>query len=230
MTGLPEILYEDNHLLIVNKRSGDIVQGDKTGDIPLLELLKKYIGTKYHKPGKVFLGLVHRLDRPVSGAVIFARTSKALTRLTNMVKEREITKIYWALVNNAPAEESGRLEHYLKKNESLNKSLVVHRDTPGAKKALLHYRLIASSKTIHLIEVELFTGRHHQIRAQLAAMGCPIRGDLKYGAARSNPDGSIDLHARKLSFNHPVAKQQITVTAPLPDSGSWKHFAGLEGS
>ncbi|MCO5264564.1 MAG: RNA pseudouridine synthase [Lentimicrobium sp.] len=224
MENMPEILFEDNHILIVNKRPGDIVQGDKTGDIPLTETLKAYIKNKYNKPGEVFLGLVHRLDRPVSGAVIFARTSKALTRLTQMVKEREISKTYWAIVDKRPEREEGILIHFLKKNEQQNKSYKVKEGTSGAKRAELHYKLIGSGKTYFLLEVNLITGRHHQIRAQLSAIGCHIKGDLKYGAARSNEDGSISLHARRLEFIHPVTKQSTIITAPVPDKPEWLYF------
>jgi len=221
---LPEILYEDNHLLIVNKRAGDIVQGDRTGDVPLTELLKSYIKEKYSKPGDVFLGLVHRLDRPVSGAVILARTSKALTRLTQMVKDREISKTYWAIVDKRPENEEGTLIDFLRKNEQQNKSYTVKESTKGAKRAELKYKLLAASKSYFLLEINLITGRHHQIRAQLAASGCHVKGDLKYGAARSNPDGSISLHARKLEFLHPVTKKQISITAPTPDKSEWNFF------
>ncbi len=224
MDSLPEILFEDNHLVIVNKRPGDIVQGDKTGDVPLPELLKSYLKSKYNKPGEVFLGLVHRLDRPVSGAVIFARTSKALTRMTSMVKDREIAKTYWAIIDKLPEPSESTLVHFLKKNESQNKSYVVKEGTNGSKRAELNYRLIASGKTTHLIEVNLITGRHHQIRAQLAAIGCHIQGDLKYGAKRSKTDGSISLHARFLQFVHPVSKENVKITAPLPDGAEWSYF------
>jgi len=224
MEGLPDILFEDNHLLIVNKRPGDIVQGDKTGDLPLTDILKLYIKNKYNKPGDVFLGLVHRLDRPVSGAVIFARTSKSLTRLTMMVKDREISKTYWAIVEKVPDPVEGTLISFLKKNESQNKSFSVKEGTSGSKRAELNYKLLASGKTYHLIEVNLITGRHHQIRAQLSGIGCPIKGDLKYGARRSNSDGSISLHARYLEFVHPVSKEYVKISAPKPDSPEWSYF------
>lgn len=224
MDGIPEILFEDNHLLIVNKRPGDIVQGDKTGDLPLTDILKLYIKNKYNKPGDVFLGLVHRLDRPVSGAVIFARTSKSLTRLTMMVKDREITKTYWAIVEKVPDPVDGTLISFLKKNESQNKSFSVKEGTSGSKRAELNYKLLASGKTYHLIEVNLITGRHHQIRAQLSGIGCPIKGDLKYGARRSNSDGSISLHARYLEFVHPVSKEYVKISAATPDSPDWSYF------
>ena len=224
MADIPEILYEDNHLLIVNKRSGDIVQGDKTGDAALTDILKGYLKEKYHKPGEVFLGLVHRIDRPVSGAVIFARTSKALSRLTVMVKDREIQKLYWAIVDKVPLPENGRLENYLRKNEKQNKSYVVDKGTENSKLASLEYRLIASSKSMFLLEIDLLTGRHHQIRAQLAATGSHIRGDLKYGAKRSNPDGSICLHARRLLFTHPVSGKKMDIVAPPPLLPEWSYF------
>lgn len=224
MEGLPEILFEDNHLLIINKRSGDIVQGDKTGDIPLTDLLKSYIKEKYNKPGDVFLGLVHRLDRPVSGAVIFARTSKSLSRLTMMVKDREISKIYWAIVEKVPDPVEGTLVSFLKKNETQNKSFLVKESTSGSKRAELSYRLLASGKTFQLLEIKLITGRHHQIRAQLSGIGCPIKGDLKYGARRSNADGSISLHARYLEFIHPVSKESVRISAPTPGSPEWSYF------
>ena len=224
MEGLPDILFEDNHLLIVNKRPGDIVQGDKTGDLPLTDLLKSYIKNKYNKPGEVFLGLVHRLDRPVSGAVIFARTSKALTRLTMMVKDREISKTYWAIVEKVPDPVEGTLVSFLKKNETQNKSFSVKEGTSGSKRAELTYRLLASGKTYHLLEINLITGRHHQIRAQLSGIGCSIKGDLKYGARRSNPDGSISLHARYLEFIHPVSRENIRISAPTPKAPEWSYF------
>ncbi|HOP12385.1 RluA family pseudouridine synthase [Lentimicrobium sp.] len=224
MTGLPQILFEDNHLLIINKRPGEIVQGDKTGDAPLTDQLKLYLKEKYNKPGAVFLGLVHRLDRPVSGAVIFAKTSKALTRLTRMVKDREITKIYLAVVDHLPDPAEGTLVNYLIKNERQNKSYPAAEQTPGAKRAELTYKLIASGKTFHLLEIHLLTGRHHQIRAQLAIAGCHIKGDLKYGAARSNPDGSISLHARMLNFTHPVSRENVSIVAPFPANPEWQYF------
>lgn len=224
MDSLPEILFEDNHLLIVNKRPGDIVQGDRTGDAPMTEMLKSYLKTKYNKPGEVFLGLVHRLDRPVSGAVIFAKTSKALSRMTTMVKDREIAKTYWAVIDSRPDPAEATLVHFLKKNEPQNKSYIVKEGTIGSKMAELKYKLIASGKTFYLVEVNLVTGRHHQIRAQLAAIGCHIRGDLKYGARRSNADGSISLHARFLQFAHPVSKETVKITAPLPDTAEWSYF------
>lgn len=221
------ILFEDNHLLIVNKLPSEIVQGDKTGDVSLLDDVKHYLKITYDKPGNVFAGLVHRIDRPVSGAVVFAKTSKALSRLTVMIRERDFAKNYLAIVKNRPKNESGLLEHYLAKNETKNKSFVVGSSSPGAKLARLNYRLLASSDNFHLIEIELLTGRHHQIRAQLSAIGCPIKGDLKYGYDRSNPDGSICLHAWKVAFKHPVKDENIEVIAPLPKGMPWQFFEKL---
>ena len=216
------ILFEDNHLLVVNKLPSEIVQGDKTGDVCLLDDVKSYIKEAYNKPGNVFAGLVHRIDRPVSGAVIFAKTSKALSRMTIKVKEREFSKTYLAIVKNKPPQEAGELSDYMIKNEAQNKSYIVSSNTKGAKLAQLRYRVIGSSDSYYLLEVELITGRHHQIRAQLSHMGCPIKGDLKYGAKRSNPDGGISLHARRIEFVHPVSKQDIVITAPVPEDKLWK--------
>lgn len=217
------VLYEDNHLIAVNKSSSEIVQGDKTGDEPLSETIKKYIKEKYKKTGDVYLGVTHRLDRPVSGVVLFARTSKALTRLNEMFKTQEVKKTYWAIVKNRPANPEGRLEHYLVRNEKQNKSYAHDTMVPNAKKAVLKYKLIGQSNTYFLLEIELETGRHHQIRCQLAKMGCPIKGDLKYGFPRSNPNGSISLHARSVEFIHPVSKERIKITAPVPeDEKLWK--------
>lgn len=218
------ILYEDNHLLIINKKPGEIVQGDKTGDVPLLDIIKLYIKEKYNKPGDVFLGLVHRIDRPVSGAVIFAKTSKALTRMTQMVKDREFQKTYLAITDQKPTFEEQVLIHHLRKNEAANKSHVVKAGTPESKQAELTYKHIASGKTLHLLEIDLHTGRHHQIRAQLAAVGLTIRGDVKYGARRANKDGSICLHAYKLRFAHPVGGKILEITAPMPDTPEWNAF------
>ncbi len=215
------VVYEDNHLIIVNKAASEIVQGDKTGDMPLSESLKLYLKEKYGKPGNVFLGVVHRLDRPVSGLVIFAKTSKALARLNTMLSQGEVKKTYWAIVTARPPQEEGELTHYLVRNEQQNKSYAYDRERPGSKKAILHYRLIATSERYWLLEVDLKTGRHHQIRCQLAKMGCPIKGDLKYGAPRSNPDGSISLHARRIRFVHPVSQQPIDLTAPTPTLAPW---------
>jgi len=219
-----EVVYEDNHIIIVNKQSGEIVQGDKTGDRPLSDIVKDYIKEKYQKPGAVFLGVVHRLDRPVSGLVVFARTSKALTRLNKMFAEGEVHKTYWALVKNAPQETEATLTHWLVRNEKQNKSYAYATEKPNAKKAILKYRLIGKSDNYSLLEVQLMTGRHHQIRCQLSAMGCPIKGDLKYGAPRSNPDGSISLLSRRIEFIHPVSKERITAEAPLPDDPLWQAF------
>lgn len=219
-------LYEDNHIIIVSKRSGEIVQGDKTGDEPLSETVKQYIKEKYHKPGNVFLGVVHRLDRPVWGLVFFAKTSKALTRLNKMFKEGQVHKTYWAITKNAPPAEEGVLTDWLVRNERQNKSYAHPQEVPNAKKAVLKYRVIAHSDRYHLIEVNLLTGRHHQIRCQLANMGCAIKGDLKYGAPRSNPDGSISLLARRITFVHPVSKENIVVEAPLPPNDKlWEALA-----
>lgn len=217
------VVYEDNHIIIVNKTASEIVQGDKTGDTPLSETVKEYLKEKYQKPGNVFIGVTHRLDRPVSGLVLFAKTSKALSRLNEMFKRGEVKKTYWAVVKNRPAQEEGTLSHWMVRNEKQNKSYAYDKEKPGSKHAILDYRLIAASENYFLLEVDLKTGRHHQIRCQLAKMGCPIKGDLKYGFARSNPDGSICLHARRISFIHPVSKEQITVEAPLPSS--FKMFA-----
>lgn len=220
-----QILYEDNHIIAVSKTCHEIVQGDKTGDTPLSDIVKAYIKEKYQKSGEVFLGVTHRLDRPTTGVVLFARTSKALTRLNKMFQSHEqIRKTYWAIVEKNDkllSDEAIRLEHYLWRNEKQNKSFVVKPDTKDAKRAVLSYRAIAQSDRYMLLEINLETGRHHQIRCQLAAIGCPIKGDLKYGAKRSNPDGGISLHARKIEFVHPVSKQQISIIAPVPDDALW---------
>ena len=218
------VVYEDNHIIIVNKTASEIVQGDKTGDTPLSETVKQYLKEKYQKPGNVFIGVTHRLDRPVSGLVVFAKTSKALSRLNEMFKTKEVKKTYWAIVKNRPPLEEGTLEHWLVRNEKQNKSYAYDKERPQSKKAVLNYRLLAASDNYYLLEVDLQTGRHHQIRCQLAKMGCPIKGDLKYGFSRSNPDGSICLHARSISFVHPVSKEQITVEAPLPAGNLWGAF------
>jgi len=220
------ILYEDNHLIVVNKMPSEIVQGDKTGDIPLSETVKDYLAQKYQKHGNVFLGVAHRIDRPTSGAVVFARTSKALARLNAMFAARQLTKKYWVVAKWKHSEAKGRLEHFLLKNESKNKSFVVSENVFGAKKAELLYKVIATSQSYVLLEVELLTGRHHQIRAQFAELGCPIKGDLKYGADRSNPDGSIHLHARQIAFAHPVGNHAIEIVAPVPDESLWMFFEG----
>ncbi|MCK9204442.1 MAG: RluA family pseudouridine synthase [Bacteroidales bacterium] len=219
-----DILYLDNHLLIVNKHASDIVQGDKTGDEPLSETIKQYLKIRYHKPGKVFLGVVHRLDRPVSGAVIFARTSKALTRLNIMLRDGEIQKQYWAIVKNLPPKPCDHLTGFIVRNEEQNKSFVYQKPVSGAQQAELIYRVLDSGDHYHLLEIELLTGRHHQIRAQLASIGCPVKGDLKYGSARSNPGGFIHLHARQIRFIHPVRKELLTVIAPVPDDSLWNFF------
>lgn len=218
------VLYEDNHVLVINKRASDITQGDKTGDETLPDKIKAYLKEKYNKPGNVFCGVVHRLDRPTSGALVFARTSKALERLNAQFREKETQKTYWAIVENAPERNEATLTHFLKKNEQQNKSYASQKETPGSKKAVLHYRLLLSSDRYHLLEVNLETGRHHQIRCQLASIGCCIKGDVKYGAKRSNPDASINLHARKLSFTHPTTKEEISITAPVPDDALWSWF------
>ena len=216
------VVYEDNHIIIVNKTASEIVQGDKTGDVPLSETVKQYLKEKYHKPGNVFIGVTHRLDRPVSGLVVFAKTSKALSRLNEMFKNSEVKKTYWAIAKQTPAETEGELVNYLVRNEKQNKSYAYDTEKPGSKKAILHYRLIARSDNYSLLEVDLKTGRHHQIRCQLAKMGCPIKGDLKYGFPRSNPDGSICLHARRVRFVHPVSKELIDVVAPVPSDNLWR--------
>ena len=219
-----KVLYEDNHLLIVNKAAGDIVQGDKTGDTPISEYGKTYLKEKYDKPGNVYLGVVHRLDRPTSGALIMARTDKALSRLNKMLTKHEIMKVYWAIVEKAPKVEASELINFIKKNPKNNKSYVVTKNTEGAKEAILNYKLIASSDNYHLLEVVLQTGRHHQIRTQLSNIGCIIKGDLKYGSKRNNKDASISLHARHLSFIHPVKKNIIEITAPIPKDKLWEYF------
>ena len=221
-----QILYEDNHLIAVNKAPGEIVQGDKTGDKPLSDILKEYIKTKYNKPGEVFLGVPHRLDRPTSGVVLFARTSKALVRLNEMFKDHEtMHKTYWAIVQGEPKLPEARLENYLIRNEAQNKSYIAKPGANGAKQAILTYKTLARGEHYSLLEVELLTGRHHQIRCQLAAIGCPIKGDLKYGAKRSNPDGSISLHARQITFVHPVRREPLTITAPVPPDSLFAHLS-----
>ena len=226
-----QVVYEDNHIIIVNKQSGEIVQGDKTGDRPLSDLVKDYIKEKYQKPGAVFLGVVHRLDRPVSGLVVFARTSKALTRLNKMFAEGQVHKTYWAIVEGEKvrggegekvSDEWHTLENWIVRNEKQNKSYAYNREEPNSKRALLRYRVLAYGERYNLVEVQLMTGRHHQIRCQLAAMGCPIKGDLKYGAKRSNPDGSISLNAHRIEFAHPVSKEKICLESPLPADNLWQ--------
>lgn len=223
-----QVIYEDNHIIIVNKTTSEIVQGDKTGDTPLSEIVKQYLKEKYNKPGNVYLGVSHRLDRPVSGIVVFAKTSKALPRLNDMFKNGEIKKTYWAIVKNCPKETEGELEHYLVRNEKQNKSYAYDKEVPNSKKAILHYRLIGHSQNYYLLEVDLKTGRHHQIRCQLAKIGCPIKGDLKYGAQRSNPDGSISLHARRIKFVHPVSQEKVDIEAPVPSDNLWQGFEMLD--
>jgi 23S rRNA pseudouridine1911/1915/1917 synthase len=232
-----EVVYEDNHIIIVSKKSGEIVQGDKTGDRPLSDIVKEYIKEKYHKPGDVFLGVVHRLDRPVSGLVVFARTSKALSRLNRMFANGEVHKTYWAIVSSDKCEvksdkqEPTLVTHWLTRNEQLNKSYAHDHEVHGSKKAQLRYCMIGRGDRYLLLEVQLLTGRHHQIRCQLAALGMPIKGDLKYGAARSNPDGSISLLSRRVEFIHPVSKQQICVEAPLPEGDPlWQKLICTAGS
>ncbi|MDL2241847.1 RNA pseudouridine synthase [Bacteroidales bacterium OttesenSCG-928-L03] len=219
-----KVLYEDNHIIAVNKTTSEIVQGDKTGDTPLSEIVKQYIKEKYEKPGAVFLGVTHRLDRPVSGVVLFARTSKALTRLNEMFRLGEVKKTYWAIVKTPPRASEGQLVHYLVRNEKQNKSYAYDTEKPNSKKAILNYKLIARSDNYYLLEVDLKTGRHHQIRCQLAKMGCPIKGDLKYGYPRSNPDGGISLHSRKACFIHPVSKTETEIIAPVPQDKLWETF------
>ena len=217
-----QVLFEDNHLLIVNKRAGDITQGDKTGDKPLSEVVKEYVKDKYNKPGNVFIGTVHRLDRPTSGIVIFARTSKALERLNKMLRDKVIQKTYWAIVKNQPKVKTDTLTNFLKKDSKKNKSFVYKKEIEGSKKATLHFKVIQQLDNYSLLEVDLETGRHHQIRTQLSHIGSPIKGDLKYGFDRSNKDGSISLHARKINFIHPVTKEIITIIAPTPTDPIWK--------
>lgn len=216
-----QVIYEDNHLIVVNKRVGDIVQGDKTGDKPLSDIVKEYIKDKYNKPGEVFLGVVHRLDRPTTGIVVFARTSKALTRMNELFSNRETQKTYWCIVKNKPAKAHDKLVHYLKRNEKNNSSKAHLKEVPESKLAILDYTIIKELNNYFALEVNLHTGRHHQIRAQLSAIECPIKGDLKYGFDRSNPDGGIHLHARKLVFVHPVSKENIAITAPTPEDVIW---------
>lgn len=223
-----EVVCEDNHIIIVNKKSGEIVQGDKTGDTPLSETVKQWIKEKYAKPGNVFCGVVHRLDRPVFGLVVFAKTSKALARMNEMFRNGDVHKTYWAITKNRPPKDEDTLVHYITTTERNNKSYASTVEKPGAQKAVLKYRVISQSDNYYLIEVKLLTGRKHQIRVQLAAIGCPIKGDLKYGAKRSNPDGSISLLARNVTFVHPVSKQDICVTAPIPDDNLWKALAPKE--
>jgi 23S rRNA pseudouridine1911/1915/1917 synthase len=227
MAVFPEILFEDNHIIAVNKRPSDIVQGDKTGDKPLSEIVKDYIKEKYSKPGDVFLGTVHRLDRPVSGIVLFAKTSKALSRLNEMFRTKEIQKTYWAVVKNKPPQASGKLIHWLIKNEQTNKSKAHQKEVNGSLKSELDYKIITSSDNYHLLEINPLTGRHHQIRVQLSSMGCPIKGDIKYGFNRTNSDASIHLHARAIEFLHPVKKEAVRITANPPDESLWNAFVNM---
>jgi pseudouridylate synthase len=217
-----EVLYEDNHIIIVYKEAGEIVQGDKTGDEPLSEIVKRWIKEKYQKPGNVFLGIVHRLDRPVSGLVVFAKTSKALTRLNNMFRNGEVHKTYWAIVTRPPFEKEATLTDWLVRNERQNKSYAYNHQVPTSKKSILHYKVINQSERYTLLEINLMTGRHHQIRCQLSNMDCPIKGDLKYGAQRSNSDGSISLLSHRIEFIHPVSKENICVESPLPNDNLWQ--------
>lgn len=219
-----KILYEDNHIIVINKAAGEIVQGDKSGDECLCDTLKKFLKEKYNKPGNVFVGLPHRLDRPVSGIVIFAKTSKALERLNAMFRNNSVKKIYWAITKERPLASEAQLSHWILRNERQNKSYAYNKEVKESKQAILSYRHIAASQNYNLLEVELKTGRHHQIRCQLSAIGCPIKGDLKYGAKRSNPDGSISLHARRVEFIHPVSKEPINITAPVPNDALWRSF------
>lgn len=225
-----EVIYEDNHLIAVNKTCREIVQGDKTGDQPLSEMLKAWLKKKYAKPGNVFIGVAHRLDRPVSGVVLFAKTSKALARLNTMFRDGKVKKTYWAIVKNRPPKDEDEVVNWLVRNENQNKSFAFDNERPGAKKAILHYRLVAASERYFLLEIDLKTGRHHQIRCQLAHLGCPIRGDLKYGYPRSNRDGGISLHARSASFVHPVSQLPVQIVAPVPDDPLWRALtANLPG-
>lgn len=226
MTQNLDVIYEDNHLIAINKKAGDIVQGDKTGDKPLSEKVQAYLKEKYNKPGNVYIGVVHRIDRPTSGVVLFARTSKAAARLSEAFREKKMDKTYWAVVKNELPKAKDSLTHYLKKDGNKNKSFAKDKAGDGYKKAVLHYELISKGTNYRLLEVKIETGRHHQIRCQLAQIGCPIKGDLKYGAKRSNKDGSISLHARQLSFKHPTTKEQLTLTAPVPYDALWLALEG----
>ena len=224
---LSSILYEDNHLIALNKKSSEIVKGDRTGDTTMPDTIKAYLKKKYNKPGNVFCGVIHRLDRPTSGVILFARTSKGLERMNKQFREKETAKTYWAILENKPPNTDGTLIHYLKKNEKQNKSYVTSKETKGSKEAILNYRLLSSSERYHLVEIKLETGRHHQIRTQFSKIGCSIKGDLKYGAKRSNNDGSICLHARKLDFNHPTTQEPISIQAPLPQNTFWNLFKSI---
>lgn len=221
---IPEILFEDNHLLAINKKPGELVQPDKSGSSSLEDTIKLFLKKKYNKTGNVFLGIAHRIDRPVSGLVLMAKTGKALSRINQMIQDHEIRKFYWAITTNIPETNEGKLIHYIKRNEQKNISKAFIKEVTGSKKAEMNYKVIAKSDRYHLLEIELITGRHHQIRAQLCAIGCSIKGDLKYGSPRSNPDGSISLHSRKIEFIHPVTKEFLTITAPVPEDKLWKFF------
>lgn len=220
-----QVLYEDNHLLAINKRPGDIVQGDKTGDAPLSEIAKSYLKKKYNKPGNVFLGVIHRIDRPVSGVVVFAKTGKALSRMNAKLQNKTFDKTYWAIVEKMPSQPNGSIEHYLIKNEKKNKSFAIDRPKKGYKHSELNYNLIATSDRYFLLNIDPKTGRHHQIRVQLSTIGCPIKGDIKYGAKRTNKDASISLHARKVTFEHPTLKEKLTIIAPPPSENLWKLYS-----
>ncbi|MFN8241274.1 MAG: RluA family pseudouridine synthase [Bacteroidales bacterium] len=226
-TDQPEVLYEDNHLVAVFKKATDLSQGDKSGDESLDDVVKKYLAVKYKKPGEAFLGVIHRLDRPVAGIILYARTSKALERMNEAFRTRDVRKIYWAIVKERPPEDEGTLSHFIKKNEKQNKSYVYTEKVKDSKEARLSYKILARSERYYLLEVELHTGRHHQIRAQLASVGCPIKGDLKYGYKRSNEDGSVSLLARRLEFMHPVKKEPVVIDSPLPSSDVWKAFKNI---
>lgn len=219
-----EVIYEDNHIIAVNKNCKEIVQGDKTGDTPLSDIVKEWLKEKYQKPGNVFVGVTHRLDRPVSGLVLFAKTSKALSRLNEMFRLGEVKKTYWAIVKKQPPKEEDELTHWIDRNERQNKSYAYDKERLNTKKAILHYKLIARSDNYYLLEIDLKTGRHHQIRTQLSKIGSPIKGDLKYGADRSNPDGGISLHARRIAFTHPVSKEEIIIEAPVPNDNLWRNI------
>lgn len=216
-----QVIYEDNHIIVINKRAGDLVQGDKTGDLPLADIVKTYLKEKYQKPGNVYLGVVHRLDRPTTGIVLFAKTSKALPRLNKLFKEKQAKKTYLAITKQKPPQDKGTLKHWLKRNPKQNKSYAHNKEVPQSKHAILHYQLVKELKNYYQLEIDLQTGRHHQIRSQLTAIGCPIKGDLKYGFDRSNKDGSIHLHAYKLNLVHPVKKENLELIAPLPDDPLW---------
>ena len=217
-----QVLFEDNHLIIINKRTGDIIQGDKTKDIPLVEIVKEYLKIKHDKPGNVYLGVIHRIDRPTSGIVMFAKTSKALSRMNAMLKNQDVNKLYWAITQNKPDNKTGKLIHWLRKNPKNNKSTHFSKETANTKKAILNYKILKTLDNYCLLEIKMESGRHHQIRCQLQAIGCPIKGDIKYGSKRTNKDGSIDLHARNLQLIHPVTKKEIDVTAPVRDEKIWK--------